>query len=706
MKALKNYWAFGTSLFLLVLLPCLALGQQVNLNRAVKFTGEAAADTAGNSVSSAGDINGDGYEDFLTGASGSANGAVYLIYGQDAAFTSASLSQAVKFTGEASGDQAGYSVASAGDINNDGYGDILIGAPETEQGTVYLIYGQATAFTSASLSTAIKFTGEVSGDKAGYSVSSAGDVNTDGYDDFLIGAIDNDDSEGHAGAVYLVYGQSALYASVNSLSSYVEFTGEADSDYAGYKLSTAGDVNHDGYGDFLISAYSNGNSHNNAGAVYLFYGQSAAFASASLSTAGAIFQGENTGDYSGTALSSADVNGDGYTDIIIGARKAEVGGVSNSGSVYLIYGGTGATALTGAIDLSVADTKFSGLAEGDFLGTAIASADINYDTYGDLIIGSEAGNGAVHMVFGQAAVIASQSLSSSDATFQGEAAGDIAGAAVGAADVNHDTFVDMLVGAPGESTIGTSAGAVYVGYIYMDEDGDGIPGDGLLEGTDPNEKNIEIGNDGIDNDGDGTVDEVNTLEENGIHPTYGLYDPADTTLYPLTVISVVGSTLGNIQVTYIDNSVYQYHIFPKFTGEKLTKVKRYKKTGYFLVLHPKGKRLKLVNIYNGEILSSALLSKKIKYKYNSIKVIDLRLDGSKEVVVTSKSVVNNIRASVIKVNLTATELVKKDSVKLINKKIVPRRTRGVKSTLRLRDSKLNVIKSYKVNKLYELVALI
>ncbi|MFA6028179.1 MAG: integrin alpha, partial [Patescibacteria group bacterium] len=313
-----------------------------------KFTGEVLADRAGISVSSAGDVNNDGFEDVLVGASSNSDagafaGAAYLIYGQAAQLTSASLSTAVEFTGEAAGDNAGISVSSAGDVNGDGYDDILIGASGNDDGgdsagATYLIYGQAASLTSASLSTAVEFSGEAATDLSGDSISLAGDVNGDGYDDILIGAYNNDNGGSNAGAAYLIYGQAAQLTSV-SLSTAVEFTGEAAGDYAGDSVSSAGDVNNDGYDDIITGAYGNDDGGSVAGATYLIYGQQAALASVSLSTI-IEFTGEAAGDISGFSVSSAgDVNNDGYDDIITGAYGNDDGG-SMAGAAFLVYGQT------------------------------------------------------------------------------------------------------------------------------------------------------------------------------------------------------------------------------------------------------------------------------------------------------------------------------------------------------------------------------
>nr|MCW1930300.1 integrin alpha [Candidatus Kerfeldbacteria bacterium] len=471
---------------------------------------------AGSVVASAGDVNNDGYDDFLVGADGNDEvatnaGAVYLIYGESSQLTSASLSTAIQFTGEVSEDYAGIAFSTAGDVNNDGYDDILIGAAFNDDsgsnaGAVYLIYGESSQLISSSLSTAIQFTGEAINDRAGLSVSSAGDVNNDGYDDILIGAYLNDDSGSNAGAVYLIYGQSSQLTS-SSLSTAIQFTGEVEGDVAGYSVSAAGDVNNDGYDDILIGAYLNDDSGSNAGAVYLIYGESSQLTSASLSTA-VQFTGEADGDAAGYSVSSAgDVNNDGYDDILIGAYLNDdiISGFGNSGAAYLIYGESSRLA---SASLSAA-VKFTGEAMEDYAGISVSSAgDVNNDGYDDILIGAYLNDGsgtdagAAYLIYGQSSQLTSASLSTA-VQFTGEAAGDVAGYSVSAAgDVNGDGFDDVLI----RGDVGQQ---LYLGYLYIDSDGDGMAGtSGVFSGLDSNDDDYD--NDGLEfeNDCDDTDDTV------------------------------------------------------------------------------------------------------------------------------------------------------------------------------------------------------
>ncbi len=313
------------------------------------FRGEDEWDWAGFSVSGVGDVNGDSYDDFIIGAylSGTGAGQTYLILGKASGWVmDYNLGSAnASFCGEGYDNWSGQSVSGAGDVNGDGYDDFLIGAngyddgPNSTVGQSYLIFGRELADWGMdyNLSAAdASFQGEADADQSGWSVSGAGDINSDGYDDFLIGA---KYSASGAGQAYLILGNAAANWEMGYNLSAVNasFWGEAGGDIAGYYVSDAGDANGDGFDDFLIGAPQNNDGGSLSGQAYLVFGKASGWAmDTDLSLAEASFWGEDDDDRSGQSVSGAgDVNGDGFDDILVGAPGNNYGGFS-AGQSYLL----------------------------------------------------------------------------------------------------------------------------------------------------------------------------------------------------------------------------------------------------------------------------------------------------------------------------------------------------------------------------------
>jgi len=212
------------------------------------------------------------------------------------------------FWGEETDDRSGCSVACVGDVNGDGYDDILIGAYDNDDGgesagRTYLIFGKPFEWTmDIDLSEAdASFRGEDEGDESGWPVAGAGDVNGDGYDDILIGATLNDDSDRDAGQTYLILGKPTGWEmDINLSESDASFLGEDSPDRSGCSIAGVGDVNGDGYDDILIGAIWNNEGGDFAGQTYLILGKASGWTmDTDLSASDASFWGENIEDGSG-----------------------------------------------------------------------------------------------------------------------------------------------------------------------------------------------------------------------------------------------------------------------------------------------------------------------------------------------------------------------------------------------------------------------
>jgi hypothetical protein len=221
------------------------------------FTGEAAYDDFGYSVSGAGDINNDGYADLVVGASGndaggSGAGRTYVYSGQTGALV-------WTFTGEAAGDHFGEGVSGAGDVNNDGYEDLIVGATGNDAGGSSA--GRAYVYSGRTGALIWTFTGEATFDNFGNSVSGFGDSNNDCYDDLIVGAPYKWTAGEEAGRAYVYSGQTGTLLRI--------FDGEAEYDEFGTSVSGAGDVNNDGFNELIVGAPRNSAAGDRAGQAYV-----------------------------------------------------------------------------------------------------------------------------------------------------------------------------------------------------------------------------------------------------------------------------------------------------------------------------------------------------------------------------------------------------------------------------------------------------
>ena len=206
--------------------------------------------------------------------------------------------------GIADGDYAGFSVSAAGDVNGDGFGDFIVGAERadeggTDRGAAYVVFGKMDGYpaglTLSSLngSNGFKLSGDFDVDSAGYSVSGAGDVNGDGFDDVIVGAPGANAGGGtnaNRGEAYVIFGKAGGFASSIALGSLngtdgFKLSGIADGDQAGFAVSAAGDVNHDGFGDVIVGANmaDEVTAAGDSGAAYLVFGKANGFGNLALS---------------------------------------------------------------------------------------------------------------------------------------------------------------------------------------------------------------------------------------------------------------------------------------------------------------------------------------------------------------------------------------------------------------------------------------
>ncbi len=499
------------------------------------------------------DINHDGYSDRIVGANanngaGAADkGAAYVFYGGASGPVSHPTSaSAYSCTGapdctavqnpenEGTG-SFGQSASAVGDVNGDGFDDVIVGAHNNQgtgaadKGAAYIFYGSATGITPHQLS-AVLYTctgppdctviqnpdNETTGN-FGWSVSGAGDVNNDGFDDLIVGALLNQGAgAANKGAAYIFYGSSTGITSHALSSAAYSCTGPPDctvianpDDIAGqfgYSVKEAGDVNKDGFDDVIVGAWGNqGVGVAGKGAAYIYYGSSSGITTHSLAVLTYTCSGppdctviqnpdnEVSGNFGLGVGGAGDVNGDGFDDVVVGARGNQGVGAAGKGAAYIYYGT--ASGIT-SHPLSAATYTCSGPPDctviqnpenesNGFYGHDVATAgDLNRDGFADVIINAYQNNGVgaadkgmafVH--YGSASGITSHPESASTYTCSGppdctaiqnpdnESTGIFGFSISGAGDVNKDGYGDVIIAARNNQGVGIlNKGAAYFFY--------------------------------------------------------------------------------------------------------------------------------------------------------------------------------------------------------------------------------------------------
>ena len=430
------------------------------IEASAKFTGENEGDFAGGGLGS-GDFDGDGYSDFVVGASRwNLDGAAYVVFGAPAGTYSgtSSLSEAdIKLTGSTDDAYTGIDLAGLGDTDGDGLDDIII--LSRGRGYNYLVLGSTLSSTSggeleyiadAMLYDDFPFTGNY--------MSEAGDVNADGLNDILLMSAGTLTHHGvYTYGMYVVFGPVSGYLHLDDADA--EIFGESPGSDAGWDSAGVGDTDGDGIDDILIGAPGEWTG-DTGGAAYLVRGPITS-GDQELSSADGVMRGEER-DYLGWSVSRAgDFNGDGLNDVLVGSPAA---GISEGaqGSAFLIHG-----PMSGQYASSDADARFVGEEDTWAMNDRVSDAgDINADGFADILLGGQSsssaheGSGSVYLVLGPSS--GTRSVSSADYRIDGDTENASASSSAPAGDFDGDGFPDFLIGAWMESSAGEEAGAAYL----------------------------------------------------------------------------------------------------------------------------------------------------------------------------------------------------------------------------------------------------
>ncbi|MCW2403711.1 hypothetical protein M2336_000340 [Sphingobium sp. B1D7B] len=487
------------------------------------FYGSTSAELVGQSVDYIGDINGDGYGDFVVGPTANSTyvSRSYVIFGGPTnlngaynvnALTASNNTLGFYISGSQWYEYSGHSVSSAGDVNGDGLNDLLIGAYGRDNGNdlagaAYIVYGKTggtyvdlgalPSGVGATKSNGFVLLGSNTDGRAGYAVSVAGDINGDGYADFLVGAYYQDvGSANEAGRAYVVYGRSnnttidlsALTAASNTLGFMVE--GSSTSDQLGYAVSDAGDVNGDGLSDFIVSAYAADTPGSNSGAAYVVFGQTGingaslnvSALTAATNSRGFMISGSSANDQAGFTISgSGDINGDGLSDVVVAAQYADNGTAVDAGKFYVVFGKTDGAGINVSALSGGGNTQgfvINGSGTSDYASSVSVIGDMNGDGLADLLVGSVSSDangggdaGKAYVIFGKtdsnAVDLSALSMAGNTQGFaihQSGQANAYLGRAVSAGDINGDGLVDLMIGSNYVDYNYTDGGGVFVIY--------------------------------------------------------------------------------------------------------------------------------------------------------------------------------------------------------------------------------------------------
>lgn len=418
-------------------------------------------DSLGENLAVIGDFNGDGYEDLIAGAPSADGddyfaGEAYVLYGA-ATISDGDVEDGTGWHGEEYYGNFGYSVGGAGDVNGDGYDDVIVGT--SNDGGVFLFYGGTSVASGNTSDTADVSLMAYNGDDFGEGVFGLTDLNADGYDEFAVSEryCGPSSSSYQSGCVHIYMGSASLAASLDDDDAAMKFQGGYENyEYFGVFHSTTevGDWNADGITDIVFGAYSDDDAGSNAGAAYVFDGPLTAYAGLTTdsSSADATLSGSSSYEYFGWDIATdGDLNNDGYDDLAVGAYYSSQG-ESYGGAAYVFFGST--SGLPATEDSENADMIIYGETTSEYLGRSVAFGDFDGNGSDDFAIGGSGGPSSI----GQVLLFTSNTSGSfvtadADVHLSGDSTYEAFGSDIKALDSNNDGIDDLAIGADGSDEV-------------------------------------------------------------------------------------------------------------------------------------------------------------------------------------------------------------------------------------------------------------
>jgi len=506
-------------------------------------------DQFGISVANIGDLNGDGVSDIAVGATGDDNGgsgrgAIHIMFMNP----DGSVDSTVEINdGTVNGpvlsdlDLFGASVANIGDLNGDGVSDIAVGAHRDDnggstRGALHIINLNAIVTNgNGSVDSTVEINdGTVNGpvlsnfDQFGTSVANIGDLNGDGVSDIAVGAIFDDNGGTNRGALHIMFmnPNGSVDSTVEINDGTVNGPVLSDSDFFGASVANIGDLNGDGVSDIAVGAHRDDNGGSNRGAIHIMFMNPNGSVDSTVEINDGTVNGpvlSNVDEFGTSVANIGDLNGDGVSDIAVGAIGDDNGG-NNRGAIHIMFMNP-----NGSVDSTVEinDGIVNGpvLSDGDQFGASVANiGDLNGDGVSDIAVGASLDDfkgginrGAIHIMFmnpdGSGSVLSTVEIDSS--TANGPVLSDFDGFGTSVAnigDLNGDGVSDIAVGAIGDDDGGDARGALHIMFMNPNGSGsvlntveinDGTPGGPVL--SDGDVFGTSVANIG-DLNGDGVTD--------------------------------------------------------------------------------------------------------------------------------------------------------------------------------------------------------